>query len=156
MCPAQLLQKWLCGIYHVPKCMSCQEATLVVTRKAHSFNDCIYISLILLLWHLSNLCVVDHLKPLITYLSIYLFIYLYTYICIKTHIHVYLYIYIYIYPHICMSVCKHETHTFNIKYTWFSTNKLGPPTELKKKNENLKKYCWIMQKPIQSNEWQSS
>ena len=32
-----------------------------------------------------------------------------------------------------MSVSKHETHTFNIKYTWFSPNKLGPPTELKKK-----------------------
>ena len=132
MCSAQLLQKWLCGIYHVPKCMSCQEATLVVTRKAHSFNDCIYISLILLLWHLSNLCVVDHLKPLITYLSIYLSIYIHIYI--KTHIHVYIYIYIiYISPHICMSVSKHETHTFNIKYTWFSPNKLGPPTELKKK-----------------------
>ena len=33
-----------------------------------------------------------------------------------------------------MSVYKHETQTFNIKYTWFSSpNKLGPPTELKKK-----------------------
>ena len=32
-----------------------------------------------------------------------------------------------------MSVYKHETQTFNIKYTWFSPNKLGPPTELKKK-----------------------
>ena len=54
-----------------------------------------------------------------------------------------IYIYIYIYPHICMSVYKHETHTFNIKYTWFFPNKLGPPTEFqkKKKIENLKKYC---------------
>ena len=34
---------------HVSKCMSCPKATVVITRRAHCFHDCIYITPILLL-----------------------------------------------------------------------------------------------------------
>ena len=55
-----------CGtVHHVPKCMSCHKAIVVITGRAHCFHDYIYITLILLLWDLSTMCVVDHLWPLI-------------------------------------------------------------------------------------------
>ena len=39
-----------CGaVHHVPKCMSCHKAIVVITGRAHCFHDCIYITLILLL-----------------------------------------------------------------------------------------------------------
>ena len=53
-------------IHHVPKCMSCYKAIVVVTRGTHCFCDCIYITPILLLWDLSTVCVswmtFDHLN----------------------------------------------------------------------------------------------
>ena len=36
-------------VHHVPKCMSCHKALVVITRRAHCFYDDIYIMLILLL-----------------------------------------------------------------------------------------------------------
>ena len=48
-------------VHHVPKCMSCHKAIVAITGRAHCFHDNIYITLILLLWDLSTLCVVDHL-----------------------------------------------------------------------------------------------
>ena len=30
-------------MHHVPKCMSCHKVIVVITRRAHCFNDCIYI-----------------------------------------------------------------------------------------------------------------
>ena len=52
-------------VYHVAKCMSCHKTTVVITGRTHCFHDYIYITIILLLWDLSNLCVVDQLWPLI-------------------------------------------------------------------------------------------
>ena len=49
----------------VTKCMSCHKTIVVITRRAHCFYDFICILLILFLWHLSTLCVVDHLWLLI-------------------------------------------------------------------------------------------
>ena len=49
----------------MPKRMCCHKAILVITGRAHCFHDCIYITLILLLWSLSALCVVNSLWPLI-------------------------------------------------------------------------------------------
>ena len=63
-------------IYHVPKCMSCHKAIVVITGRAHCFHDYIYITPILLLWDLSTLCVVDQLWPLILHI-IYTIIYTY-------------------------------------------------------------------------------
>ena len=48
-------------IHHVPKCMSCHNAIVVITGRVHCFHDCIYITPILLLRYLSTLCVVNHL-----------------------------------------------------------------------------------------------
>ena len=31
------------NVHHVPKCMSCHKATVVITGRAHCFQDCIYI-----------------------------------------------------------------------------------------------------------------
>ena len=28
-------------VHHVPKCMSCQKAIVVISRRAHCFHDCI-------------------------------------------------------------------------------------------------------------------
>ena len=36
-------------VHHVPKCMSCHKAVMVITGRAHYFHDYIYITLILLL-----------------------------------------------------------------------------------------------------------
>ena len=36
-------------VYHVPKCMSCHKAIVVITGRANCFQDYIYIMLILLL-----------------------------------------------------------------------------------------------------------
>ena len=35
-------------VHHVPKCMSCHKAIVVITRRAHCFHDQIYITPILL------------------------------------------------------------------------------------------------------------
>ena len=43
-------------VHHVPKCISCHKAIVVITGRAHCFHDNIYITLILLLWDLSTLC----------------------------------------------------------------------------------------------------
>ena len=48
-------------VHHVPKSMGYYKATVVITGRAHCFQDYIYIMPILLLSDLSNLCVVDHL-----------------------------------------------------------------------------------------------
>ena len=53
---------------------------VVITGRVHCFHDCIWITLILLLWDLSTLCVVDHLWPLI-YKYIYIYIYIYSRSC---------------------------------------------------------------------------
>ena len=36
-------------VHHVPKCMSCHKAIVVITGRAHCFHDYIYITPILLL-----------------------------------------------------------------------------------------------------------
>ena len=72
------------------------QAIVVIPGRAHCFHDCIYITLILLLWDLSTLCVVDHLWPLV-----------YMYICIVYIIYsIYIYIYIIymIYIYICIYI----------------------------------------------------
>ena len=49
---SRLSPKWLClwqlmhldtCLHHVTKCMSCHKAIVVITGRAHCFNDCIYI-----------------------------------------------------------------------------------------------------------------
>ena len=51
-------------VHHVSKCMSCHKATVVITWSANCFHDCIYITIILLLWDLCTMYVVDLLWPL--------------------------------------------------------------------------------------------
>ena len=51
--------------HHVPKCMSCHKAIVVINGRAHCFHDNKYITLILLLLNSSTLYVVGHLWPLI-------------------------------------------------------------------------------------------
>ena len=36
-------------VYHVPKCMCCHKATVVITERADCFYDCLYITPVLLL-----------------------------------------------------------------------------------------------------------
>ena len=80
-------------VHHVPKCMSWHKPILVITGRTHCFHDCIYITLILLLWDLSTLCVVDPSWPLMI-----------TYISISISISIYLSIYLYIYIYNCITV----------------------------------------------------
>ena len=35
-------------VHHVPKCMSCHKAIVVITGRAHCFHDFIYITLVFL------------------------------------------------------------------------------------------------------------
>ena len=40
----QLMHLGTCtSVHHVPKCMSCHKAIVVITGRAHCFHDCIYI-----------------------------------------------------------------------------------------------------------------
>ena len=65
-------------IHHVPKCISCHKVIVVITGRAHSFHDYMYVMPILLLWDLSTLlCVLW-----ITYDHLYIYIYIYIYIFI--------------------------------------------------------------------------
>ena len=75
-------------VHHVPKCMSCYKAIVVITGKEHCFHDCIYIMSILLLWDLSTLYVMDHSWPLIyIYIYIYIYVFIYCiYLCTIPHI----------------------------------------------------------------------
>ena len=53
------------ALHHVTfKWMSCHKAIVVITGRVHSIHDCVYITLILLLWDLGTLCVMDHLWSL--------------------------------------------------------------------------------------------
>ena len=60
--PFLLLPQWLCGksctwaygVHHVPKCMRCHKAIVVMIRRARCFHDGIYIAPILFLWDLSS------------------------------------------------------------------------------------------------------
>ena len=57
MCPPRLSPQWFCGnsctwahdVHHVPKCMSCHKAIVVITGRAHYFHDYIYIYIMLIL-----------------------------------------------------------------------------------------------------------
>ena len=60
-------------VHHLAKCMSCYKATVMITEKVHCFHDCMYITLILLLWDLSTLCR-GSLIYIYTYISIYIYI----------------------------------------------------------------------------------
>ena len=50
----------ICAVHHVPKCMSCHKAIVVITGRAHCFHDYIYIYI---------------------YIYMYIYIYIYIYIC---------------------------------------------------------------------------
>ena len=95
-------------VHHVPKCMSCYKAIVVITGRAHCFHDCIYVTPILLLWDLSTLCGMDHLWPLIYIWYIYIYI-IYKYImCVNKMI------YIWCIWHIWYIQCCSKVSRFNI------------------------------------------
>ena len=66
---------------HVPKCMSCNNAIVVITGRAHCFHECIYTD--------------TH-----THTHIYIYIYIYIY----SYIYIYLYIFIYIYRSVIITI----------------------------------------------------
>ena len=70
-------------VHHVPKCMSCNKAIVVITGKTHCFHDCMGIAPILLISGLSSLCVVGVLDHLSSIIHIYIYnIYIYIYILV--------------------------------------------------------------------------
>ena len=89
-------------VHHVPKCMSCHKAIVVITGGAHCFHDCIFIIPILLLWDLSTMCVVDPLGALI-----YIYMCVCVCVCVNVYIYIYIYIYIYKYIYIFQFIYKH-------------------------------------------------
>ena len=71
------------------------KAIVVITERAHCFNDCICTTLILLLCDLSTVCIYT-----------YVYIHMCIHICIHTYIHyIYIYIYIYIYMNVYVCIC---------------------------------------------------
>ena len=57
--------------YHVPKCMSCHKAIVVITGRAHCFHDYIYIYIYIYIY---------------TYICIYIYIYIYMCVCMQVYI----------------------------------------------------------------------
>ena len=50
MCPPGYHHNgFVATVHHLPKCMSCHKAIVVITGRAHCFHDYIYITLILVL-----------------------------------------------------------------------------------------------------------
>ena len=96
--PSRLSPQWLCGssctwahnvrIHHVPKCMSCHKAIVVITGRAHCFHDYIYILRPSCFCEIWALCV-----SWITYDHFYIYKYIYN-IYIHICIHIYMCIYI--------------------------------------------------------------
>ena len=44
MCPPSYYYNgFVATVHHVPKCISCHKAIVVITGRAHCFHDCIYI-----------------------------------------------------------------------------------------------------------------
>ena len=85
-------------------------SNVTITERAHCFHDYMYITLILLLWNLSTLCVVDYLWLLICiykYLHIYIYLYIYISISISISISIYLSLShsLYLYIYICTLIC---------------------------------------------------
>ena len=75
-------------VHHVPKCMSCHKAIVVITGRAHCFHDYIYIYIYIFI-----------------YIYIYIYIYINIYIYIYTYIlHLYLSIYLSIYLSLYLSI----------------------------------------------------
>ena len=94
--PSRLSPQWPCGssctwahnlwlkkhsanVHHVPKCISCHKAIVMITGRAHYFHDNIYIMPILFL---SGLFEQSVCRSWITYHQLYIFIYIYIYIYI--------------------------------------------------------------------------
>ena len=105
-------------VHHVPKCMSCHKAIVVITRRAHCFHDNIYSMLILLLWDLNNLYAGDYLWPLIKR-QMTTWKRQMSKICFKNiqSIHkyiIYIYIYVYIYIYICVYIIMLALSFFEI------------------------------------------
>ena len=68
-------------VHHVPKCMSCHKAIVVITGRAHYFHDNIYIYIYIYIY---------------TYIYLYIcIVYIFIYICIYIYVYIYIYIYIY-------------------------------------------------------------
>ena len=63
---------YIYAVYHVPKCMSCHKAIVVINGRVHSFHDCIYTMPVLLLWDLSTMCTSSYF-----YIYIYIIYYIY-------------------------------------------------------------------------------
>ena len=59
-------------VHHVSKCMSYHKAIVVITGRAHCFNDCIYIMLILHLCDLSTLSWITYDRPSTYYIYTYI------------------------------------------------------------------------------------
>ena len=59
---------------HVPKCMSCHKAIVVITRRAHCFHDCI-----IYYAHLASVRF-EHSVCRGSLMTIYIYIYIYIYI----------------------------------------------------------------------------
>ena len=74
-------------MHHVPKCLSCKEAILVIIRRVHCFHDYI------------RLAPISEFSFLPVFTLFYLIIYIYIYIHYIYHI-MYEYIYIYIHTYI--------------------------------------------------------
>ena len=98
------------NIHHVPKCMSCHKAIVVINGKAHCFHDNIYIMILCssCFCEIWALCVpwitYDHLYIIWYMYNIYM-IYIHTYICIYIYIYIHIHIYIYIYIYILNKTC---------------------------------------------------
>ena len=67
-------------IHHVPTCLNCHKAILVITRQAHYFHDCICVMPILLPQ--------NHSMNITVYIYIYIYIYIYMVFTTKRYLEV--------------------------------------------------------------------
>ena len=80
-------------VHHLPKCMSCRKAIVVITGRAHCFDDNIYICIYIYVYilYLYIHIYINYIYNIYTYICIYIIIYL---IIINIIINIYINIYI--------------------------------------------------------------
>ena len=104
-------------VHYVPKCMNCHRAIVVITKGANGFHDCIYITLILLLWDLNTMC---RGSLMTMYLHTHTYIYIYIYIYIHTQAYTYIE---YIFAHTLIQTDRQtQTHRQTDGRTYIHTN----------------------------------
>ena len=91
---------------HVPKCMSCHKATVVITGGF----------IVFMITHTYNIYIYNTYKYIYKYICTYRYICMYVCVCMYVCIYIYIYIYIYICIIYIVCMCNHKSKELSSYY----------------------------------------